>query len=388
MKFGCHVSIEGGVSNAVKQAARMQINAFAMWTRNGRGWVSKPLDPEEIARFKDACSTYKFNPRTDIVPHASYLINLANPNEEMRLKSYNAFIDELNRCELLDIGLYNLHPGSTLGTVKQDGIKYLADAINRAHKQTKFVKVLLENMAGNPDRVVGTELEDLQQVINLVEDKSRVGVCLDSCHAFAAGNDFRSVELFKKFWEKFDKLIGREYLGAMHLNDSCWPYESHRDQHAAIGEGFIGLEFFRILMNSDEFAEVPMILETGNYDDDLATLNEVRGKQQAEVKELENSLFEAGKGMRTKNQAKTDAKSSKTKTKTKAKDLKRANDGDLTSLFSKKPKKAVKKESEKPESKPNEPESKPETKLESKLETKTEELETKPEENEEPKASK
>lgn len=141
-------------------------------------------------------------------------------------------------------------------------------------------------------------------------------------------------------------------------------------------------------MNSDEFAEVPMILETGNYDDDLATLNEVRGKQQAEVKELENSLFEAGKGMRTKNQAKTDAKSSKTKTKTKAKDLKRANDGDLTSLFSKKPKKAVKKESEKPESKPNEPESKPETKLESKLETKTEELETKPEENEEPKASK
>lgn len=338
MKFGCHVSIEGGVSNAVLDAARRGVSAFAMWTRNGRGWASKPLDPAEIEKFKDACEAHGFNSRKDIVPHASYLINLANPSEEMHAKSFNAFVDELGRCEALNIGLYNMHPGSTLGTPKIDGIKRLAKAINEAHQKTKFVRVLLENMAGNPDRVVGTELTDLKKVIDLVEDKSRVGVCIDTCHVFAAGHDLRTKEAYDKFWDYFDKTIGFEYLGAMHINDSCWPYLSHRDQHAGIGEGFLGLESFRLLMNNEKVADVPKVLETGNYDADIANLEFIIGKSAEETKQLGEELAEAGAKMRKQNQEKTDAKMSKA-TKTSKTRKRKVDDGDLESFFSKSKKK-------------------------------------------------
>lgn len=334
MKFGCHVSIEGGVSNAVRDAARRGVSAFAMWTRNARGWTAKPLDPAEVARFRAACTEHGFDSRTDIVPHASYLINLASPSEETRAKSFAALLDELGRCEALGIGLYNMHPGSTLGEAKRGGIERLADAINRAHAQTSGVRILLENMAGNPDRVVGTAFEDLRDVIALVEDKSRVGVCVDTCHAFAAGHDLRTQAAFDAFWAHFDKVIGREYLGAMHINDSCWPRDSHRDQHAGIGMGFLGLEAFRVLMNNQELADVPKILETGDYDTDIATLEFIIGKPEPDTLELGRDLAGQGAGMRAENQAKTDRKRG-----TKAAAGTKRN-MDLKSMFAKRPKKA------------------------------------------------
>jgi len=328
MKVGCHVSIEGGVSNAIRNAKTLGCTAFAMWLKSSRSWNSKPYTPEEIEKFRAECKAQEYNPMTDIVPHGLYFINLGNPEKDKREKSYAAFLDELTRCEQLGIGLYNLHPGSSLGKSKADSIAWIADAINKAHAKTSFVKVVLENMAGDPDRVVGSQLTDLSSIIEQVENKDRIGVCIDTCHTFAAGYDVASEPGFSNFWAEFDKVIGRKYLSAIHVNDSCWPYDSHRDQHAKVGTGFLGPEAFQLLMNSEELADIPKVLETEDFENEVPQLKWFIGKTSEEVSKDCATLVEDGAKMRRENQKKTDEKRAKEKTP-----KKRAATGNLMDHF-------------------------------------------------------
>ncbi|CAN6653423.1 apurinic-apyrimidinic endonuclease 1 [Trichomonascus vanleenenianus] len=258
---GAHVSTADGVEDTIVRTARMGGNAFALFLKNQRRWTQKPHDQKNVDAFHANLKEYNFDPLKHILPHSSYIINLGNPDKEKRAKAIECFQDDLERCERLGIGLYNIHPGSTLGTDKDETIKRIADGINAAHKETKFVKVVLENMAGQGN-VIGSVLEDLKKIIEHIEDKSRIGVCIDTCHAFASGYDLRTEEVFDKFWHQFDEIVGMKYLSGMHLNDSKAPFDSKRDLHQNIGLGFLGLEPFRLIMNRSEFEGLPLILET------------------------------------------------------------------------------------------------------------------------------
>lgn len=258
--FGAHVSAAGGVSKSVENAFNIGCNSFALFLKSPRKWESKPYTQEEIDLFKENCKTYNYDPRKHILPHGQYFINLANPEVEKAEKSYRSFLDDLQRCESLDIGLYNFHPGSSLKGDHETQLKQLAAYINKAIKETSFVKVVLENMAGTGN-LVGSDLKDLKYVIDLIEDKSRIGVCIDTCHTFAAGYDLVD-ESYEKFWKTFEELIGFEYLTAIHLNDSKTPLGANRDLHEKLGQGFIGLDFLKKLTSSDFIENMPIILET------------------------------------------------------------------------------------------------------------------------------
>lgn len=259
---GSHVSANGGVQEAIGRIISQTGNAFAIFLKNQKRWTSKPYEQSNIDEFHANCKQHKFDSRESILPHGSYLINLANPDQAKLRQSQDAFLDDLQRCESLNVGLYNLHPGSSLGTDMDKAVAQIAKSINEAHTKTSFVKVVLENMTGNPDRIVGTKLEHLASIIDQVEDKSRVGVCIDTCHSFCAGYDLRSKEAFDKFWDLFEKTIGWKYLSGIHLNDSKYPFDSQRDVHQNIGLGFLGLEPFRLIMNRPELQGIPLILET------------------------------------------------------------------------------------------------------------------------------
>jgi AP endonuclease 1 len=189
------------------------------------------------------------------------LVNLAQSDAEKAKQAYGNFIDDLQRCEALGIRLYNFHPGSTLGDTKEAACGRIAAQLNKSHKATNSVITVLENMAGSGN-VIGSTFEDLRDIIAKVDDKSRVGVCIDTCHTFAAGYDLRSPEAFRETMEQFDRIIGLKYLKALHLNDSKAPLGSHRDLHANIGTGFLGLRGFHNIMNYAPFAGLPMVLET------------------------------------------------------------------------------------------------------------------------------
>jgi len=258
---GAHVSASGGVFNAVQNALDIGAKAFALFTKNQRQWAAKPLDDETVEKFKNALSASGILPR-HILPHDSYLINLGHPEEEARTKSMDAFLDEVQRCELLGLEKLNFHPGSHLGKISEDEcLERISDAINKTIAQTNGVKMVIENTAGQGSNL-GWRFEHLAQIIDKVENKSRVGVCIDTCHMFSAGYDIRTREAYDKSWAEFDKIVGFNYLMGMHINDSKAKFGSHVDRHNSLGKGEIGLDAFKFIMNDERMDDIPLILET------------------------------------------------------------------------------------------------------------------------------
>jgi deoxyribonuclease IV len=264
MKYiGAHVSASGGVENAPVNAHNIGANAFALFTKNQRQWVSAPLSKSSIAKFRENCEKYGFTPK-QILPHDSYLINLGHPEDEGLKKSREAFLDEMQRCEQLGLDRLNFHPGSHLGKVDIDKcLRIISDSINITLEKTKGVTAVIENTAGQGSNL-GHTFEQIAQIIHHVEDKSRVGVCIDTCHSFAAGYDLSNAAGFKTAFDHFDKVVGFGYLRGMHLNDAKKGLNSRVDRHDSIGAGLLGEETFKILMKDSRFDNIPLILETPN----------------------------------------------------------------------------------------------------------------------------
>ncbi|KAI8683835.1 AP-endonuc-2 domain-containing protein [Fusarium keratoplasticum] len=327
MHIGAHVSAAGGVQNSVTNAIHIGANAFALFLKSQRKWTNPPLDPSAKSQFISQCKHHGYSAAEHALPHGSYLVNLAQADEEKANQAYTSFLDDLNRCEQLGIRLYNFHPGSTGGDSRAAAIGRIAAQLNKSHKATKTVITVLENMAGSGN-VIGSTWEDLRDIIALVEDKERVGVCIDTCHAFAAGHDLRTPEAFKKTIDSFNDIVGHKYLKAFHLNDSKAPFNSNRDLHANIGTGFLGLRAFHSIMNHAPFAGMPMVLETpidrpGSdgkpvedkkvWADEIKLLESLVGMdaESEEFKQLEEELQAKGETERNKIQDQVDRKAVK-----------------------------------------------------------------------------
>ncbi|XP_077980275.1 putative endonuclease 4 [Glandiceps talaboti] len=271
---GAHVSIAGGIENAVTNAVDIGAKAFALFLRSQRQWVTKPLKIDAAERFKENCRIHAF-PSHLIIPHGSYLMNCGSPNEETLEKSRNTLVDELKRCEMLGLTMFNFHPGSSCGEISvEECLDRIGESINQAHAKTVGVVTVIENMSCQGS-TVGGKFEELKGIIDRVKDKSRVGVCLDTCHAFAAGHNIATEEGYDKVMSEFDNIVGFEYLKAVHLNDSMGDLGCHRDRHENIGKGKIGLSGFRKLMNDPRFDNIPMVLETPadiGYDKEIKQL--------------------------------------------------------------------------------------------------------------------
>jgi deoxyribonuclease-4 len=258
---GAHTSASGGVFNAVYNAQEIGAKAFALFTKNQKRWDAKPLETKVIDKFQKALQDAKILPK-HILPHDSYLINLGHPDEQKLIKSRMAFIDELERCEQLGLDRLNFHPGSHLKEISEDEcLDKISESINIALDKTKGVSAVIENTAGQGSNL-GYTFEQIAQIIDKVEDKSRVGVCIDTCHMFVAGYDIRTRETYDETWNKFGDIIGFNYLMGMHINDSKPPLGSKKDRHHSIGEGEIGLDAFKFIMNDDRMDDIPLILET------------------------------------------------------------------------------------------------------------------------------
>lgn len=264
--IGAHVSSSGGVENAPLNAAAIGANGFALFTKNQRQWVSPPLSERSIQLFKERCIEYGFVPDS-ILPHDSYLINLGHPTQEGLEKSRAAFLDEMIRCEQLGLNRLNFHPGSHLNQISIDeSLARVSESINIALDKTRGVCAVIENTAGQGSNL-GHKFEEIAQIIDKVEDKSRVGVCLDTCHMFAAGYDLNSSSLFSPSpFDEFEKIIGFKYLRGMHLNDAKKPLGSRVDRHDSLGTGEIGIDIFKMILSDDRFDNIPLILETPNTD--------------------------------------------------------------------------------------------------------------------------
>ena len=262
MKYiGAHVSASGGVENAPLNAHEIGAKAFALFTRNQRQWKSSPLTSRSIDLFKERCAAYGYLP-SQILPHDSYLINLGHPEAEGLAKSREAFLDEMQRCEQLGLDRLNFHPGSHLNAFPiDDCLDRIAESINEALNQTSGVTAVIENTAGQGTNL-GHTFEQIAHIIDRVEDKSRVGVCIDTAHTLAAGYDIKTTEGFIDTFDKFDKIIGFSYLRGKHINDSKKDLATKVDRHDSIGKGLMGLTTFKMLMNDPRFDNIPMILET------------------------------------------------------------------------------------------------------------------------------
>lgn len=260
MKYiGAHVSASGGVEYAPVNAHEIGANAFALFTKNQRQWVSKPLTAESIDLFQQNCEKYGFLPEY-ILPHVSYLINLGHPEEEGLTKSRAAFLDEMQRCEQLGLKLLNFHPGSHLNKIDTEAcLSRIAESINIVLDKTKGVTAVIENTAGQGSNL-GNEFWHLRYIIDKVEDKSRVGVCLDTCHTFTAGYNF--LQDYDQVFNSFGQEVGFSFLRGIHLNDSKKEVGSRVDRHDSIGQGYIGNAFFERLMKDTRFDNLPIILET------------------------------------------------------------------------------------------------------------------------------
>lgn len=273
MKYlGAHVSASGGVENAPLNAKEIGANAFALFTKNQRQWVSAPLTEKSIAQFKDNCNNGGFD-ASYIMPHDSYLINLGNPDEEAIQKSRAAFIDEMQRCEQLGLKMLNFHPGSHLNKISvEQCLDEIAANINLALEKTSGVTAVIENTAGQGSNV-GNRFEEIRYIIDRVNDKSRVGVCIDTCHTYSAGYDI--VNDYDGVFDEFERIVGFQYLKGIHLNDTKKPLGSRVDRHESIGLGLLGMDFFKRFMKDPRFDNMPIVLETpdeSRWADEIALL--------------------------------------------------------------------------------------------------------------------
>ncbi len=262
MKYlGAHVSAEGGVQNAPVNAHAIGAKAFALFTKNQRQWFANPLTLASIKLFRDNCEKYDYKP-FQILPHDSYLINLGHPEAEQLQKSRDSFLDEMQRCEQLGLDRLNFHPGSHLNTIgTEECLKRIAESINIVLDKTKGVTAVIENTAGQGTNL-GHTFEQLKMIIDNVEDKSRAGVCIDTCHAYTSGYNVKTPDGFRDTFAKFEEIVGFKYLKGMHLNDSKKELGTRVDRHDNIGIGLIGEELFGIIMNDPRFDNMPLILET------------------------------------------------------------------------------------------------------------------------------
>ncbi|MCI0523268.1 MAG: deoxyribonuclease IV [Bacteroidales bacterium] len=262
MKYvGAHISASGGVENAPVNAHEIGAKAFAFFTKNQRQWFSAPLQRSSIEAFRNNCDKYGYKP-FQILPHDSYLINLGNPDDMGLLRSREAFIDEMTRCEQLGLDRLNFHPGSHLGKIsEEESLDLIAESVNLALSETKGVIAVIENTAGQGTNL-GYRFEHLRYIIDRVTDRSRVGVCIDTCHAFTSGYDLSDAAGFKKVFDEFDRVVGFQFLKGMHLNESKKAFGTRVDRHDSLHKGEIGDEVFSLIMNDPRFDDMPLILET------------------------------------------------------------------------------------------------------------------------------
>ena len=262
MKYiGAHVSAQGGVENAPVNAKEIGARAFALFTKNQKQWFSNPLTKTSIKAFRENCEKFDYKP-FQILPHDSYLINLGHPEKEPLEKSRTSFLDEMQRCEQLGLDRLNFHPGSQLNAIStEECLKRIAESINIVLDKTKGVTAVIENTAGQGTNL-GHTFEQLREIIQHVEDKSRVGICIDTCHAFTSGYNLKTPDGFKETFRKFDEIIGFNYLKGMHLNDSKKDLGTRVDRHDNLGIGLLGEEIFSMIMNDSRFDDMPLILET------------------------------------------------------------------------------------------------------------------------------
>lgn len=259
--IGAHVSASGGISNAILNAEYIGANAFALFTRNQRSWVSRPLTDAETNAFATLLAERGYEAKY-VLPHDSYLINLGSPNEETLQKSRAAFLDEMQRAQQLGLTMLNFHPGSHLNSIgEEECLDQIAREINHALSLTQGVTAVIENTAGQGTNL-GWRFEHLRRIIDGIDDKSRVGVCLDTCHTLAAGYDISTESGYHATMEAFENIVGFRYLRAIHLNDSKKGVGSHVDRHETLGDGFLGKEFFPRFMHDPRFDDMPIILET------------------------------------------------------------------------------------------------------------------------------
>lgn len=274
--FGAHVSASGGVENAIKNAKEIGATAFALFTKNQRQWLAPALTEAQITTFKSAMADAGYAPH-QVLPHDSYLINLGHPEDEGLAKSRESFFEEMQRCELLGLDRLNFHPGSHLKKIsEEESLNRIADSINMALERTKHVTAVLENTAGQGSNL-GFRFEHLAYIIERIEDKSRVGVCLDTCHSFAAGYDLRTKGACDATFAEFDRIVGFNYLRGMHLNDAMKPLGSRVDRHSPLGDGEIGWECFKYIASDARFDNIPLVLETpdeSRWAEEIAKLSE------------------------------------------------------------------------------------------------------------------
>ena len=262
MKYvGAHVSAGGGVENAPLNANEIGAKAFALFTKNQRQWKANPLTLATIKAFRENCEKYDYKP-FQILPHDSYLINLGHPDKELLEKSRAAFLDEMQRCEQLGLDRLNFHPGGHLNIISEEEcLKRIAESINIALDKTKGVTAVIENTAGQGSNM-GHKFEQLRFIIDKVADKLRVGVCIDTCHAFVSGYNIKTTEGYEETFSKFDNIVGFKYLKGIHLNDTKKELGTKVDRHDSIGKGFLGQNTFSMIMNDSRFDNLPLILET------------------------------------------------------------------------------------------------------------------------------
>jgi deoxyribonuclease-4 len=279
--IGAHVSSSGGVFNAPINAHKIGAKGFALFTKNQRQWVAKPLDEKTINKFKEKIEEFGYTADM-ILPHDSYLINLGHPESEKEKKSLNAFIDELKRVEQLGLKYLNFHPGSHLKKISEEEcLEKIAKNINIALKETNSSIAVIETTAGQGSNL-GYKFEHLRDIIDLIEDKERIGVCIDTAHIFAAGYDIRTKEAYEKTMQEFDDIIGFKYLKGMHINDSKAKFASKVDRHHSLGEGEIGIDAFKFIINDKRIDNIPLVLETINpdiWEEEIKLLYSFEGKE-------------------------------------------------------------------------------------------------------------